>query len=115
MAALREKTSGILPPQLERVLAGGAPLLLRALPDHAGKTLQRHQRLAGPGPFLQLLDGEVIERLAAGPPREQRARDVDHVRRAGALVEQRRAAGRTEAARGLRCLILVARDRGLAF
>src|SRR6266700_1383007 len=43
-----------------------ALLLFRALPDHAGKTLQRHQRLAGISPFLQFLDRDVIERLAAG-------------------------------------------------
>ncbi len=59
-----------------------AALLLRALPDHAGKAFQRHQRLAGIGPFLQLFDGDVIERLPPGAAREQRARNVDHVRRA---------------------------------
>ena len=45
---------------------GGAPLSFRTLPDHAGKALQRHQRLAGISPFLQLLDGDVIERLPSG-------------------------------------------------
>src|SRR3981081_1001719 len=43
-----------------------ALLLFRALPDHAGKALQRHQRLAGVGPPLQLLDGDMVERLPAG-------------------------------------------------
>src|SRR6185312_527730 len=100
--------------ELEGIFAGGAALLLRALPDHAGIAFQRHQRLAGVGPFLQLLDGKVIERLAARAAREQGTRDVHHVRRAGALVEQRRAAGRAEAARGLRGRIVIARDRGLA-
>src|SRR5262249_15587328 len=56
----------LLPPQLERIFATHAFLLFRALPDHARKTLQRHQRLAGVSPFLQLLDRDVIERLAAG-------------------------------------------------
>jgi hypothetical protein len=45
-------------------------LLFRALPDHAGKAFQRHQRLAGVGPFLQFLDCDVIERLPAGATRE---------------------------------------------
>src|SRR5689334_9815519 len=56
--------SPIFPRQLERIFARGAAFLLRALPDHAGKALQRHQRLAGIGPFLQFLDCDVIERLA---------------------------------------------------
>src|SRR6201996_6250145 len=76
-------------------------LLFRALPDHAGKTLQRHQRLAGIGPFLQLLDRDVIERLAAGAAREEGPRDVEHMRGARAFVSQRRAAAGAEAARGL--------------
>src|SRR5665213_534623 len=81
--------------------------LLRALPDHAGKAFQRHQRLAGIGPVLQLLDRDVIERLPAGTAREQRARDVHHVRRARAFIEQRRAAAGAEAADGLGGLVLV--------
>src|SRR6476659_3398168 len=91
-----------------------ALLPLRALPDHAGKTLQRHQRLAGIGPFLQFLDRDVIERLPTGAAGEQCARNVDHVRRAAALVGDRRAATGTEAAHGLRLGVLVARDLGLA-
>ena len=34
------------------ILTGAAALLPGALPDHAGITFQRHQRLAGVGPFL---------------------------------------------------------------
>ena len=68
---------------LQRV---GALLLFRTLPDHAGISLQRHQRFAGVGPFLQFLDRDVIERLPAGTAREQRAGNVDHVRRARALI-----------------------------
>src|SRR3954469_22813249 len=100
--------------QLEHAFALNRLLLFRALPDHAGKAFQRHQRLAGIGPFLQLLDGNVIERLAAGALPEQRAGDVDHVRAARALVGDRRAAMRAEAARGLGRLVLEARQRGLA-
>src|SRR6476661_6601374 len=91
-----------------------ALLLFRALPDHAGKTLQRHQGLAGIGPLLQFPDRDVIERLAAGAARKKRARDVHHVRRTGAFVKQRRAAVCAEAARGFRGFVLEARDGGLA-
>ena len=51
---------------LENSVMIEALLLFRALPDHARKTFQGHQRLAGIGPFLQFLDRDVIERLAAG-------------------------------------------------
>src|ERR1700690_121181 len=95
-------------------LAVAAILLLRALPDHPGKTPQRPRGPAGLGPFLQLLDGDMIERLPAGAAGKKRARDVDHVRRARAFVRQRRAAACAEAARGFRGLILVARDPRLA-
>ena len=91
-----------------------ALLLFRALPDHAGKAFQRHQRLAGIGPFLQFLDRDVIERLAAGAAREQRARDVDHVRRAR---RAHRTIGVPQLAQKLRTafvLVLVSRDRCLA-
>src|SRR5215472_5048433 len=108
------QVSDIVAGEVERVLARPSALSLRALPDHAGKALQRHQRLAGIGPFLQFLDGDVIERLASGAAREQRARDVDHMRRARAFVKQRRAACGAEAARSLRRKILVAPDQGLA-
>src|SRR5712664_3269926 len=91
-----------------------AHFLFRALPDHAGKAFQRHQWLAGIGPLLQLLDGDMIERLPAGAPGEQRARDVHHMRRARAFVKQRRAAMRTKAAHGLRGLVLEPRNPGLA-
>src|ERR1700722_5430423 len=100
--------------EFEWVVTGAAFFLFRALPDHAGKTFQRHQRLSGIGPFLQLLDRDVIERLPAGAARKQRARDVHHMRRARALVSDWRAAADTEAAHGFRGLVLVARDGGLA-
>src|SRR3954447_7223984 len=82
----------LLATELERVFAASALLLFRALPDHAGKALQRHQRLAGIGPFLKLFDRDVIERLAAGTLLEQRARDVDHMRPTRTLIGDRRAA-----------------------
>src|SRR5713101_692202 len=86
----------------------------RALPDHARKTFQGHQRLAGIGPFLQFLDRDVIERLAAGAAGKKRARDVHHVRRTRALVGQRRAAMRAKAARAFCGFVLEAPDGGLA-
>src|SRR5580698_8056099 len=124
MAALREpnwpppggstRRSWLCAAELERVVTGTALFLFRALPDHAGKTFQRHQRLTGIGPFLQFLDRDVIERPPAGAARKQRARDVHHVRRARALVSERRAAADTEAAYGFRGLVLVTRDGGFA-
>ena len=54
-------------------------LLSRSLPDDTRISLQRYERLAGVDPFLQLFDADVIQRLAAGAGRKQRARDVDHV------------------------------------
>src|SRR5260370_12197002 len=59
----------------------------RALPDHAGKTLQRHQRLAGIGPLLQFLDRDVIERLAARSAGKKRPRDSHHVPPTGPLLK----------------------------
>src|SRR5437016_12093151 len=115
MAALRHRTR-----QWQAAISGSKhpvmieALLLRALPDHAGKTFQRHQRLAGIGPLLQFLDRDVIERLAAGAAGEKRARDVHHVRRTRALVSKRRAAMRAKAARGFCRLVLEAPDGGLA-
>src|ERR1700730_3640398 len=53
-------------------------LLFRALPHHAGKPFQRHQRLAGVGPLLQFLDGDMVERLPPGTAGEKRARNVYH-------------------------------------
>src|SRR6266850_5577333 len=91
-----------------------ALFLFRTLPDHAGKPFQRHQRLAGIGPFLQLLDGDMIERLPAGAPGEQRARDVHHVRRARAFVKQWRAASRAKASHGFGAFVLEAGDAGVA-
>src|SRR5437879_10088853 len=100
MAALRERETKQDNFWSEHPLAIAALLPFRALPDHAGKTFQRHQRLAGIGPFLQFLDRDVIKRLAAGAAGKKRARDVYHVRRTRALVSQRRAAMRAKPARG---------------
>src|SRR6187551_1057783 len=87
------------------------PLLLpRPFDHHPRIALQRAQRLAGPGPVGLLGEVEVVAGFAAGAGSEQRARDVDHLRRAGALVEQGRAAAGAEAAGGPRLGVLVAAD-----
>src|SRR6202041_1724056 len=98
----------------EHALMVDALLPFRAMPDHAGKTLQRHQRLTGIGPLLHLLDGDVKERLPAGAAQKQRARNVHHMRRTRALVKQRRAASPAKAAHGFAGLVLEAGDRGAA-
>src|SRR5580698_6655866 len=103
------------PRESEHPLTVAALLLFRALPDHAWKTFQRHQRLAGIGPFLQFLDRDVIERLPAGAAGKQRARDVHHVRRPRALVNQRRATTRAKATHGFRRLVFEARNSRVAF
>src|ERR1700686_4708554 len=105
MAALRggaRRTCG----RSKHPVAIAPSLLFRTMPDHARKALQRHQRFAGIGPFLQLLDGDMIQRLPAGAAGEKRARDVHHVRRARALVHQRCATALAEAARGSCGLVL---------
>src|SRR5690348_1213524 len=107
------RASDLLAREFERILTGRAPLLFGALPDHARKTFQRHQRLTGIGPFLQLFDRDMVERLAPGAPRKQRARDIDHAWRARTLIDQRRAALRAETAHGVARLVLIARDRRL--
>src|ERR1700687_3691218 len=112
--AMRDSTSRADCFSSKHPVAIAAFLPFRALPDHAGKALQRHQRLAGVRPFLQLLDRDVVERLPAGAPRKQRARDVHHVRRTRALVNQERVAARAQAAHGLCRFVLEAGDLGFA-
>src|SRR5712692_8248074 len=88
-----------------------APPLLcfRALPHHAGISFQRDQPLARVSPILPFLDVQVIAWFAAGARREKRARNIDHVRRALPLIDQRRAASRAKASCRPR-LVLEARD-----
>src|SRR5258707_14352491 len=56
----------------------------------------------------------MIERLAAGAAGEQRAGNVDHVRRTATLVDDGRAALGAKAARGLGRLVLETREAVLA-
>jgi hypothetical protein len=52
----------------------------------------------------------MIARLPTGPMIEKRARNIDHVRRVRALVEERCATASTEAARSVCRFVLVASD-----
>jgi hypothetical protein len=86
----------------------------RALPDDTGEPFEGRQWPAGICPILQLSDPGMVERLAARAASEKRPGDIHHVRRAGALIEKRRAAPPTEAACRSRVLIWVARDLAFA-
>src|SRR5215469_18544087 len=80
-----------------------APARFRAFPDDIWIALKRDQPVTRVGPILQLVDGYVIARLAAGTVGEECPRDIDHMRRALELVEQWRPAPRAEAS-GRLCL-----------
>jgi hypothetical protein len=71
----------------------------------AGIAFERNQRLAGIGPVLHLFDADVVNRLTAGAALKESARNVDHVPRGGALVDQGRAAASTKAAHRVRFLL----------
>src|SRR5208282_161876 len=86
----------------------------RAFPDDTGIALEGDKRSARVGPILKLLDGHVVAGLPAGTAGEERPRDIDHVRRALARIEQRRAASGTEASGRLRLRVLEAGDASLA-
>ena len=90
------------------------PARFRAFPDDTRIALEGDKSLACVGPILQLLDGHVIAGLAAGTAAEQCPRDIDHVRRALALVKQRRPAPGAEASGRLCVRILEASDASLA-
>src|SRR3954453_6350609 len=98
----------------EHPFAIGTFVLFGALPDHARKTLERHQRRAGISPLLQFLDRDVIERLPAGAATEKRARDIHHMPWPRALVYDRRSAARAETAHRFAGSVLVAHDLALA-
>jgi len=91
-----------------------APARFRAFPDDTGIALKGDKLGACVGPILKLLDGHVIAGLAAGTAGEECPRDIDHVRRALALVEQRRTAPGAEASGRLRRCILEASDASSA-
>src|SRR6516225_4062706 len=79
-------------------------------PDDTGIALEGDKPVACVGPILELLDGHVIAGLAADTAGEECPRDIDHVRRALALVEQRRAAPGAEASGRLHRRILEASE-----
>src|SRR5215467_9253824 len=90
-----------------------ATFLLGSLAEHAGIALERNQRLAGMGPVLHLFDGDVVNRLTTGAALKESARNVDHMPRAHALVDQGRAAAPTKAAHRARFLLLETVDLAL--
>src|SRR5215471_9228029 len=100
--------------ELKVINVARAPARFRAFPDDTGITLEGNQPFASIGPILKLGDSHVIAGLAAGTTGEERPRDIDHVRRTLALVEQRRAAPGTEASGRFGLRILEASDAFLA-
>src|SRR5215471_16318827 len=100
--------------EFEVINVARTPTRFRAFPDDTGIALKGDKPVACVGPILKLLDGHVIAGLAAGTAREECPRDIDHVRRVLALVEQRRAAPGAEASGRLRRRILEASDAASA-
>ena len=91
-----------------------APPRFRAFPDDTWITLKRGKPIAGVDPILKLFDGYMIAGLAAGTAGEERPRDINHVRRAFALVKQRRPALGAEASARLCLCIFEASNASLA-
>src|SRR6516225_7430851 len=83
--------------ELKVINVARAPARFRAFPDDTGIALEGDKPVARVGPILKLLDRHVIAGLAAGAAGEECPWDIDHVRRALAFVEQRRAAPGAEA------------------
>src|SRR5712691_10422913 len=83
--------------ELNVINVARAPARFPAFPDDTGIALKGDKPVACVGPILKLLDGHVIAGLAAGTPGEECPRDIDHVRRALALVKQRHPAPGAEA------------------
>src|SRR5215471_14851400 len=100
--------------EFEVINVARTPTRFRAFPDDTGIALEGDKPVAYVGPILKLLDGHVIAGLAAGTPAEECPRDIDHVRRALALVKQRRAAPGAEASGRLRLRVLEASDTSSA-
>ena len=100
--------------ELKVINVAQAPARFRAFPDDTWIGLKGDKPFACVSPILKLLDGYVIAWLAAGAAGEKRPRNVDHMRRALALVEQRRAAPGTEASGRRRLRVLEASDTAMA-
>src|SRR5712691_1733198 len=100
--------------ELNVINVARAPARFRAFPDDTGIALKGDKPVACVGPILKFLDGHVIAGLAAGTTGEERPRDIDHMRRVLALVEQRRAAPGAEASGRLRLRVLEASDASSA-
>src|SRR5216684_7643864 len=100
--------------ELNVINVARTPARFRAFPDDTGIALKGDKPVACVGPILKLLDRRVIAGLAAGTAGEECPRNIDHVRRALALVKQRRPAPAAEASRRLCLRILEASDASLA-
>src|SRR5205823_14833474 len=100
--------------ELTVVEVARAPARFRAAPHDTGIPLRADKPVAFICPILRLLDGHMISGLAAGAAGEESPRDIDHVRRALAPVEQRRTAPGAEAPGRLCRRILEASDASLA-
>jgi hypothetical protein len=85
-----------------------------ALPHYSGKALQRYEWLAQICPVLQLVDGNVIARLAARAVPEECARYIDHLRRTGSLVKEWRSTSSAEIPCRPSGLVSITRDFCLA-
>src|SRR5262249_44960611 len=115
-AVVCRRDAGATETRRSEIGAGLAPLpVSRALPYDARKSFEGNQLLAAIGPVRGILDRDVVARLAAGARLEERPRDVHHLRRVAAHIEERRAAAGAEMAYRRRRLVLEARDGGPAF
>jgi hypothetical protein len=85
----------------------------RAIPNNPGETLEGDQPFAQVGPLRHLFNADVIARLSAGAVFEQSTRHIYHMRRARALIANRRAAARAKAAGRARGSVFKLRDIGL--
>jgi hypothetical protein len=92
----------------------GAPTRFWAFPDDTGVTLKWGKPVAGVGPILKLLDGHLIAGLASRTAAEECPRDIDHVRRALALVKHWSPAAGAETSGRVCVGILKASDTFLA-
>src|SRR5215467_6160864 len=108
-----QQAVGRTAPRMRPISAVGAstPAWRRAEEASLASRMRKRSRpgVSAPG-AARRCDGHVIARLAADTAGEECPRDIDHVRRALALVKQRRAAPGAETSGRLRVRILEASD-----
>ena len=81
-----ESRGGATVEELKVINVARTPARFRAVPDDTGITLEGDKPVACIRPILKLLEGHVITRLAADTADEECPRNIDHVRRALALI-----------------------------